>query len=67
MKALSIEIFANYVDKNKSTLNITKTKYIVFKDQSPPTMSINSDMNISYRGQPKDQVREQKRSPLEHK
>lgn len=35
-----LKTFADYLDKNKSTLNINKTKYIIFKEPAPPMMKI---------------------------
>lgn len=35
-----LKTFADYLDENKSTLNINKTKYLIFKDAAPPPMNI---------------------------
>lgn len=35
-----LKTFADYLEENKSTLNINKTKYLIFKDAAPPPMNI---------------------------
>lgn len=46
-----LKTFAEYLDKNKSTLNINKTKYLIFKDPAPPNLV------IKYKNETIEQVR----------